>query len=157
MCSKRSPAFRSAVLLPRPIHPAGKPPSILWSYHMDPYQTFLDMFAAMKVGDRKRAREMAVALNNWFSNGGTHPNQFTSEAVNAYIASVLRRTARTQVLEPPFSLTCWYCDAGQGIASEEAAMDEGWIEIEPAPQLLQANFLGVCPACRGRHVAESNG
>ena len=124
---------------------------------MDPYQTFLDMFAAMKASDFERAREMAVALNNWFSNGGIHPHQFTSEAVNAYIASVLRRTTSSQTPEPPFSLTCWYCDAGQGIASEEAAMDEGWIEIEPAPQLLQANFLGVCPACRERHVAESNG
>jgi len=122
--------------------------------NMDPNQTFFDMLAAIRDKDKATAHELALALKSWFANGGFYPFQCTPEAMNAYIASVLRRTAGLGEPEPPFSLTCLYCDAGQGIASEEEAIGEGWSEIEPAPQLLQANVLGVCPDCQERHATE---
>lgn len=49
---------------------------------------------------------------------------------------------------PAFSLTCRECDAGQGIASHDEARSEGWIEIEPSPELIEASFCGLFPACR---------
>ena len=52
--------------------------------------------------------------------------------------------------KPVFSLTCWECDAGLGIASAEEAIAEGWSEIESSPELLEANFCGLCPDCRQR-------
>ncbi|QDU45210.1 hypothetical protein Mal52_37010 [Symmachiella dynata] len=60
---------------------------------MDPNQTFLDMFNAMKTEDFATARELALALQEWFAKGGFYPYQYTPEAMQAYIASVLRRTA----------------------------------------------------------------
>ena len=114
---------------------------------MDPNQTYLDMFAAMKAGDFETARELALALKNWFAKGGFCPYQYTPEAMHAYIASVLRRTAGHGP-EPVFSLVCRHCDAGGEIETEEQAIGEGWIEIEPAFALPQANFCGLCPDCR---------
>jgi hypothetical protein len=60
---------------------------------MDPNQTFLDMFHAMRDEVHETARELASALNRWFATGGFYPYQYTPEAMNAYIADVLRRTA----------------------------------------------------------------
>jgi hypothetical protein len=60
---------------------------------MDPNQTYLGMFRAMRDGDHETARELALALKHWFAIGGFYPYQYTPEAMNAYIASVLRRTA----------------------------------------------------------------
>ncbi len=60
---------------------------------MDPNQTFLDMFHAMRDGDYATGRELAIALKDWFARGGFYPYQYTPEAMNAYIADVLRRTA----------------------------------------------------------------
>ncbi|MDB5346022.1 MAG: hypothetical protein JWP89_4399 [Schlesneria sp.] len=114
---------------------------------MDPNQTFLDMFAAMKDKDFETARELALALKGWFANGGFYPHQYTPEAMHCYIASVLRRTFGHGP-DPVFSLVCRYCDAGEGIATEEDAIGEGWSEIEPAFALPQANYCGVCPDCR---------
>ena len=118
---------------------------------MDPNQTLTDLLEAMRTEDHETARDLAVALQAWLAKGGYYPAGQTREEVDTYLASVLFRTGN----QPPFSLTCWYCDAGQGIPSEEDALAEGWIEIEPAPQLLQANYLGVCPDCRGRHAEQS--
>jgi hypothetical protein len=59
---------------------------------MDPNQTYLDMFAAMRDGDHETARELALALKDWFARGGFYPYQYTQVAMDAYIASVLRRT-----------------------------------------------------------------
>ena len=114
---------------------------------MDPNQTFTDLMEAMRAEDHETARDLAFVLQEWLAKGGFCPGGHTREEVESYLASVLFRTGD----QPPFSLVCWYCDAGQGIASEEDAQTEGWIEIEPAPQLLQANYLGVCPDCRDRH------
>ena len=123
--------------------------------NMDPNQTFDDMFNAMCVEDHETARESAIALKSWLAKGGFYPNQHTPEAVRSYLASVLWRTAESQEQKPPFKLACSYCDAGEGISSEEEAMNEGWIAIEPALQLIQANCLGVCPDCRERHAEPS--
>ena len=60
---------------------------------MDPNQTYLDMYDAMREGDHETARALALVLKRWFASGGFHPYQFTPEAMNAYIAEVLRRTA----------------------------------------------------------------
>jgi hypothetical protein len=60
---------------------------------MDPNRTFQDMFHAMRDGDHETARELALALKRWFETGGFYPYQYTPEAMHAYIASVLRRTA----------------------------------------------------------------
>jgi len=48
----------------------------------------------------------------------------------------------------PFSLTCEGCDGGMEIESYEAAIAAGWTEIDYAPDLPMANFLGLCPVCR---------
>ncbi|MBX3442139.1 MAG: hypothetical protein KF774_07010 [Planctomyces sp.] len=60
---------------------------------MDPNQAFLDMFRAMRDGDHETARERALALQEWFAKGGFTPYQFSRQAMEAYIASVLRRTS----------------------------------------------------------------
>ena len=133
------------------VHPPFPPvwPDYLFNppFRRKPIQTFTDLMEAMRTEDHETARDLAIALQTWLAKGGFCPGGHTREEVGTYLASVLFRTGN----QPPFSLTCWYCDAGQGIPSEEDALAEGWIEIEPAPQLLQANYLGVCPDCRGRH------
>lgn len=114
---------------------------------MDPNQTFLDMFEAMKNEDFETARELALALQNWFAKGGFCPPKFTRRAMQTYIDSVLRGTSG-RGHEPVFSLICQHCDAGQGITTEELAIAEGWSEIEPAFDLPKANHSGICPDCR---------
>ncbi|WP_254508990.1 hypothetical protein [Anatilimnocola floriformis] len=116
---------------------------------MDPYQTYLDMFAAMRDGEFENARELALALKDWFAKGGFYPYQVTETAMHAYIASVLRRTAGHGPA-PAFSLVCRYCDAGDGLATEAAAIAEGWSEIELALALPMANYCGLCPDCKTR-------
>jgi hypothetical protein len=49
----------------------------------------------------------------------------------------------------PFSLICTECDAGMEIRSYEQAVAEGWTNIEYAPDLPMANYLGLCPECSG--------
>jgi hypothetical protein len=48
----------------------------------------------------------------------------------------------------PFSLVCSECDAGTNIQSHDQAIAEGWADIDYAPDLPMANFIGVCPDCR---------
>ena len=47
----------------------------------------------------------------------------------------------------PFSLVCSECDAGTNIVSHDQAIAEGWTEIDYAPDLPMANFIGLCPEC----------
>ena len=114
---------------------------------MDPNQTYLDMFHAMRDGNFETARELALSLQRWFETGGFYPDQYTPWAMQAYIDSVLRRTLGYGS-EPVFSLICMTCDAGDDLETEEAAMAAGWCEIEPAFDLPQANYCGLCPTCR---------
>jgi hypothetical protein len=48
----------------------------------------------------------------------------------------------------PFSLVCSECDAGSHIESYEHATAEGWSNIDYAPSLQMANYIGLCPECR---------
>lgn len=54
--------------------------------------------------------------------------------------------------EVQFSLVCETCDAGMEIESYEQAIAEQWTEIEHAPDLPQANFIGLCPECRAEQA-----
>jgi len=45
----------------------------------------------------------------------------------------------------PFTLVCEYCDAGEEIGSREEAIAAGWSNLEYAPDLPMANFIGLCP------------
>jgi hypothetical protein len=122
----------------------------LRSQTMDPNQTFIDMFQAMKDEDHPTARDLAFALKCWFAKDGFYPSRYSREATDIYIASILRRTAADRNPDPPFSLVCYECDAGEGIVTEEEAMEEGWTEIELARHQPQANFIGFCPECGRR-------
>lgn len=114
---------------------------------MDPNQTFLDMFEAMKTGDLETARERALALKRWFRKAGFYPYQYTPEAMHAYIASVLYRTTNHGA-DPVCSIICFVCDASSEFANEEQAMDAGWTEIWTAFPSTKSNFRGHCPNCR---------
>ena len=51
----------------------------------------------------------------------------------------------------PFSLVCYECDAGMYIESHGQATAEGWMEIDYAPDLPMANYIGLCPDCREQY------
>ena len=113
---------------------------------MDPSQTYHDMMAALQEGDQDAARELALALQNWFACGGFCPPQQSREAIDAAVANVLAQTAAAVVV--PFSLICQHCDAGMEMSSEAEATAAGWTGIEYAPELPTANYLGTCPNCK---------
>lgn len=48
----------------------------------------------------------------------------------------------------PFSLVCSECDAGMNIDSHDQGAAEGWTDINYAPDLPMANYVGLCPDCR---------
>jgi hypothetical protein len=48
----------------------------------------------------------------------------------------------------PFSLVCSDCDAGMEIRKYDQALAEGWTNVDYAPDLPMANFIGLCPECR---------
>lgn len=54
----------------------------------------------------------------------------------------------------PFSLICEDCDGGMEVESHEDAIRLGWTDIVFAPDLLMANFLGLCPGCRQKQIEE---
>ena len=55
----------------------------------------------------------------------------------------------TVVIEAPFSLRCYECDA-DGTDTRAEAEGEGWTEIEFAPDDPSACYLGICPQCKAR-------
>jgi hypothetical protein len=61
---------------------------------MDPTQCYLEMFDAMQDRDFVTARERAVALRDWLDGGGFYPLNHSPAEVRAYLAKVLRSTAR---------------------------------------------------------------
>lgn len=115
---------------------------------MDPTTCYLEMFEAMKNKDFETAREHALNLRTWLKAGGFYPPNYSQIEVDAYLANVLRRTVGHEPKQTVFSLTCAFCDAGDGITSEVDAVEAGWSEIQQAPELPMANFVGVCPTCR---------
>lgn len=115
---------------------------------MDPYQTYLDLIAAVNEHDFRTARELATNLRQWFARGGFVPLQCEKTAIEACIANVLGLAVDD---ETPFSLTCTYCDAGSEITSEAEAVSLGWEEIRSVTNLMEANYLGICPDCQNPH------
>ena len=61
---------------------------------MDPTQCYLEMFDAMQDRDFVTARERAVALRDWLDGGGFYPLNHSPAEIRAYLANVLRSTAR---------------------------------------------------------------
>jgi hypothetical protein len=59
---------------------------------MDPRITYMAMFNAMSIGDFTMARVHATDLKEWLDKGGFYPDTYTKVEVDAYLASVLRRT-----------------------------------------------------------------
>ena len=51
------------------------------------------------------------------------------------------------VREAPFSLACAECDV-DGPDTKEAAMAEGWTDIQFYPDGRSWCYLGLCPQCR---------
>jgi hypothetical protein len=58
------------------------------------------------------------------------------------------RPELTDAADVPFTLVCRDCDAGMCIESQDQAVAEGWAEIDYAPDLPMANFVGLCPDCQ---------
>jgi hypothetical protein len=52
----------------------------------------------------------------------------------------------------PFTLVCIHCDAGDLLHSEQQALAYGWTDLEIAPDLPMANWLGFCPDCRSEEI-----
>lgn len=115
---------------------------------MDPHQTYRDLLDALENGDTETARDLALALQRWLARGGFSPVSLTPEAMTSAIAAALRPSSPMGDPDPAFTLVCSECDAGGDIATEAEAIDAGWSQIQSAPDLPQANFLGLCPDCR---------
>ena len=115
---------------------------------MDPAQTLHDLIAAMQAGDFAAGRELASALRGWLTHGGFGPPGHSAASIQCYLDSVTRRIDGNGP-QPLFSLICCGCDAGEGVGTEDEAMLHGWSEVRPASDLLQANFVGWCPDCKG--------
>lgn len=116
---------------------------------MDPSACYHDMLISMQHGDFETARGHALQLKRWLDGGGYYPPDENMLEVQGHLARVLRITTPGAPPEPEiFSLTCSDCDYGDGITTEAEAIEEGWSQITPAPDLPMANFVGVCPCCR---------
>lgn len=66
------------------------------------------------------------------------------------------RTQLGKLMEPegvPETLVCETCDAGMGLTIAEA-LQEGWENIQFAPDLMQANYCGTCKSCLDAEDAE---
>ncbi|MFO7906044.1 MAG: hypothetical protein R6U98_25520 [Pirellulaceae bacterium] len=61
---------------------------------MDPDTCYLKIYESMRDGDLITGREHALALKEWLDKGGFFPKRYSREEVTAYLAHVLRRTAR---------------------------------------------------------------
>ncbi len=57
---------------------------------------------------------------------------------------------KKSTIDVAFTLVCLECDAGLDIHSHEQAYAAGWTDIDYAPGLPMANFVGLCPDCQER-------
>ena len=115
---------------------------------MDPTTCYRDMLLSMQDGDLETAREHALNLQRWLNRGGFYPQNQNVNKVKGHLARVLRMTDPDSSPEPDvFSLVCSDCDNGSHIVSETQAIEEGWIAIQPAPDLPMANYIGTCLNC----------
>jgi hypothetical protein len=78
------------------------------------------------------------------SPGGGWP---PGRSIDIYSREDSMRPAQSNATDAPFSLVCRDCDAGMNITSHDHAVAEGWTEIDYAPELPMANFVGLCPEC----------
>ena len=116
---------------------------------MDPTACYLEMILSMQEVNFETARDFALNLKRWLDRGGFYPQEENILEVNGHLARVLRITTPGAPPEPEiFSLTCSECDYGDGITTEVEAIEEGWSDIWPAPDLPMANYVGTCPFCR---------
>lgn len=58
---------------------------------------------------------------------------------------------KSKTTEAPFTLVCLECDAGLDIRSEEQAKAAGWTQIDYAPKLPMANYVGLCADCQEKY------
>ncbi len=61
------------------------------------------------------------------------------------------RPRQQHLTDVAFSLVCSECDAGTNVSSHEQAVAEGWSDVDYAPDLPMANFVGLCPDCREKY------
>ena len=60
---------------------------------MDPDEAYYQLYQAMKDKDFATARQCAQDLKQWLGRDGFYPVKYSRVEVDAYLASVLRRTA----------------------------------------------------------------
>jgi hypothetical protein len=60
-------------------------------------------------------------------------------------------TSKKITIDVPFTLVCQECDAGMDIQSHEHALAEGWTDIDYAPDVPMANYVGLCPDCQEKY------
>ena len=128
---------------------------------MDPQVTWKELIAAYIEHDWDIVQESADALLLWLDQDGFPPetapelrlgrdwNRAVVQAACQYASDLARQVLHSENGIPagvPFSLSCYSCDAS-GPDSYEAALTEGWSEIEFAPAAASENFFGDCPEC----------
>ncbi|MFV1966866.1 MAG: hypothetical protein ACC628_15685 [Pirellulaceae bacterium] len=57
---------------------------------LDPDESYLQMYRAMRDGDLDEARALALKLKQWLDGGGAYPLFYAEEEVRAYLSSVFR-------------------------------------------------------------------
>ena len=60
-------------------------------------------------------------------------------------------TPKKITIDVPFTLVCQECDAGMDIHSHEQALAAGWTDIDYAPDMPMANYVGLCPECQEKY------
>lgn len=116
---------------------------------MDPTTCYLTIVEALAAHDYARARECALILKASLESGGFYPKGFEVNHILDTLGRAMRPVCRPSALRFPFSsIVCTSCDAGQNIESLEQAIKEGWTQIDPEVDLLNATHIGLCPECR---------
>jgi hypothetical protein len=64
---------------------------------MDPTESYLAMFEAMRQQEFQTAREHAIALRDWLESGGFYPPNYHPDEVKGYLNNVLRRTSHIKL------------------------------------------------------------
>ena len=126
---------------------------------MDPNATWKLLIEAYVRLEWEDVREAAEALLEWLDRGGFPPDVVRDHPVGADWNRTMTRNACWLALrqamqalaaphgipaDVPFTLSCFDCDA-DGPETFEAALEEGWRDIEFVPSGLSSNFLGCCP------------
>ena len=129
---------------------------------MDPNATWTLLIEMYVRRDWDEVVEAAEALLTWLQRGGFPPDVMRDHEVGSDWNRVLAETGCHFALQQavkvlsvpdgipgdvPFTLSCFDCDA-DGPPEFEAAVAEGWRNIEYVPNALSSNFLGCCPEHR---------